>query len=134
MVMIGLAAVFGLLAVFIAQSWLNHQAEVRLKNMQAAHKPVSGRTVVVAAAPLRFGAQLAQQNLREVAWPEDAVPAGTFGSIEQLIAAGKRIVLASIEPNEPILASKVTGPGQRATLSAVIGPGLRAMTVRVNDV
>ena len=132
-VMIALAAVFGLLAVFIAQSWLNHQAELRVKNM-AAQKPSSGRTVVVAAAPLRFGSQLAPQNLREVAWPEDAVPAGSFPSVQQLISGGKRIVLASIEPNEPILASKITGPGQRATLSAVIGQGMRAVTVRVNDV
>jgi pilus assembly protein CpaB len=47
---------------------------------------------------------------------------------------GKRIVLAAIEPNEPILRTKITGPGQRATLSAVIDPGMRAVTVRVNDV
>jgi len=40
-----------------------------------------------------------------------------------LLANGKRIVLASIEPNEPIIATKVTGPGQRATLSACFSPG-----------
>src|SRR5207247_715202 len=43
-------------------------------------------------------------------------------------------VLASIEPNEPIIATKVTGPGQRATLSALLQPGMKAATVRVNDV
>ena len=47
---------------------------------------------------------------------------------------GKRIVLASIERNEPILRTKITGPGQKATLSAVIQDGMRAVTVRVNDV
>ena len=51
-----------------------------------------------------------------------------------MIAGGKRVVLASIEANEPVLASKITGPGQRATLSAVIGAGMRAVTIRVNDV
>jgi pilus assembly protein CpaB len=133
-VMIAFAVVFGLLAVFVAQSWLNRQAELRLKHMEAAQKPAPGRTIVVAAAPLRFGMSLSQQNLREVSWPHEAIPAGTFESIQQLIGGGKRVVLASIEANEPVLAPKITGPGQRATLSAVIGPGMRAVTVRVNDV
>jgi pilus assembly protein CpaB len=51
-----------------------------------------------------------------------------------MLAKGKRIVLAPIEPNEPVLAAKITGPGERATLSAVIHPGMKAVTVRVNDV
>src|SRR5262249_23405200 len=36
--------------------------------------------------------------------------------------------------NEPILASKITGPGQRATLSASLSDGMKAVTIRVNDV
>ena len=135
LVMIGFAVVFGLLAVFVAQSWLNRQAELRMKNIEPKSQQIATRTVVVAAAPLRFGAQLASQHLREVAWPQDAIPAGTFPSIPELLAGnGKRIVLASIEPNEPIIATKVTGPGQRATLSALLQPGMKAATVRVNDV
>ncbi|HXW23918.1 MAG TPA: Flp pilus assembly protein CpaB [Xanthobacteraceae bacterium] len=133
-VMIGFAVVFGLLAVFVAQAWLNRQAELRLRNMDAKPQTVATRTIVVAAAPLRFGTHLSAGMLREVAWPEAAIPAGTFASINDLMNPGKRIVLASIEPNEPILRSKITGPGQRATLSAVIDPGMKAVTVRVNDV
>jgi pilus assembly protein CpaB len=132
--MIGFAIVFGLLAVFVAQAWLNRQAELRSRNIDTKPQTVATRTVVVASAPLRFGAHLSAQNLREVAWPEAAIPAGTFPSITELMGPGKRIVLAAIEPNEPILRSKVTGPGQRATLSAVIQPGMKAVTVRVNDV
>lgn len=127
------AVVFGLLAVFVAQSWLSRQAELRMRSAEPA-KQLPARTVVVATAPLRFGSLLTSDVLREVAWPEGAVPAGTFGAISAVVGDGKRVVLASIEPNEPILASKITGPGQRATLSAVIQPGMRAVTVRVNDV
>jgi pilus assembly protein CpaB len=43
-------------------------------------------------------------------------------------------VLSKIEKNEPVLASRVTGPGQRGSLSALIDPGMRAVTVRVDDV
>jgi pilus assembly protein CpaB len=133
--MVGFAVVFGLLAVFVAQAWLNRQAELRLRSMDTRpQQTVATRSIVVASAPLRFGAQLSAQNLREVAWAEAAIPSGTFGSINELLAPGKRIVLAAIEPNEPVLRSKITGPGQRATLSAVIEPGRKAVTVRVNDV
>ena len=43
-------------------------------------------------------------------------------------------MLAAIEPNEPVLALKITGAGQRATLSALVRPGMKAVTIRVNDV
>lgn len=132
--MIGFAIVFGLLAVFVAQAWLTRQAELRARNADTKPQTVAARTVVVASAPLRFGAQLSAQSLREVAWPQDAIPVGTFASITELLSSGKRIVLASIEPNEPVLRTKITGPGQRATLSAIIQPGMKAVTVRVNDV
>ena len=36
--------------------------------------------------------------------------------------------LLHIEPNEPILALKITGPGQRATLSALVQKGMKAVT------
>jgi pilus assembly protein CpaB len=42
--------------------------------------------------------------------------------------------LSPIEANEPVLSWKVTGPGERATLSAVVDDGMRAMSVRINDV
>jgi pilus assembly protein CpaB len=132
--MVGIAVVFGLLAVFVAQGWLNYQADLSRRAVAPAPKAVATRTIVVAAGPMRFGTHVATDNLREVNWPEEAIPAGTFGSIADLMSGGKRIVLASIEKNEPILRTKVTGPGQKATLSAVIQDGMRAVTVRVNDV
>lgn len=133
-VMLAIAAVFGLLAVFVAQTWLARQAELRSRAPEPQQKPVAARTVVVAAQPLRFGNPLTAQALREVPWPEGAAPKGAFSSIAELIGSGKRLVIAAIEPNEPVLAVKITGPGQRATLSAVIAEGMKAATIRVNDV
>jgi pilus assembly protein CpaB len=132
-VMIGFAVVFGLLAVFVAQAWLNSQAEMRAKNLDAQKKPVMTQTIVVAARPLRFGGELTSMSLREVPWPHEAVPAGSFSKISELTAS-RRVVLTAIEANEPILASKITGSGQRATLSAMLGDGMKAVTIRVNDV
>jgi pilus assembly protein CpaB len=132
-VMIGFAVLFGLLAVFIAQAWLNSQAEMRARSLESQKKPIATQTVVVAAKPLRFGVELGAMSLREVAWPEEAVPAGAFSKVADLTAS-RRVVLTAIETNEPVLASKITGSGQRATLSAVLADGMKAVTIRVNDV
>ncbi|MCC6775970.1 MAG: Flp pilus assembly protein CpaB [Hyphomicrobiales bacterium] len=133
-IMIVFAVLFGLIAVFLAQSWLNSQAEMRARNMQTTHKPVVAQTIVVAAKPLRYGHQLTQESLREIPWPEGVLPQGAFASVPDVLKDGKRIVLTAIEPNEPLLTVKITGPGQRATLSSLVQDGFKAVTIRVNDV
>lgn len=133
--MIVLALVFGALAVYVAQYWLDRQADMRLRAIQAeTRQPVlTASTVVVAARPLRYGQELAASDLKEVPWPADAVPPGSSTKVKDLLAEGKRAVLAAIEPNEPVLAAKITGPGQRATLSAALRDGMQAIAVRVSD-
>ena len=133
-VMIAFAVLFGLLAVFVAQSWLNSAAEKRMRSLEANKKPVATKTIVVAAKPLRFGNELVAAALREVEWPDKALPTGAFSKISEVVGGAKRVALTAIEPNEPVLSSKVTGPGQRATLSAMLRDGLKAATVRVNDI
>jgi pilus assembly protein CpaB len=133
-VMIAFAVVFGLLAVVVAQTWLNNQAELRMKSLETRKQPVNARTIVVASKPLRFGNEVTAQALREVSWPEEALPGGAFASAADLLTGGKRVVLTPIEANEPILATKITGAGQRATLSALLHEGMKAVTLRVNDV
>jgi pilus assembly protein CpaB len=131
--MIGFAVVFGLLAVFIAQVWLNNQASLRAKNVEPA-KAIASQTVVVAKQPLRFGTELTAAMLQEVPWPSEALPNGAFAKIHDIMAGGRRVVLSAVEANEPVLSLKITGPGQRATLSALVKPGMKAVTIRVNDV
>jgi len=132
--MIGFAVVFGLLAVFIAQIWLNNQASLRAKNFEPNKTPVASQTVVVAKQSLRFGTELSPSMLQEVSWPSDTLPSGAFAKISDVMSGGRRVVLAAIEANEPVLALKITGPGQRATLSALVRQGMKAVTIRVNDV
>jgi pilus assembly protein CpaB len=132
--MIGFAVVFGLLAVFIAQSWLSNQAAMQARNQNGIERTTPDKTIVVAAQPLRYGAELSAAMLKEVSWSGDAVPAGAFHKVADVLKSGRRIVLASIEPNEPLLSLKITGPGQRATLSSLVRDGMKAVTIRVNDV
>jgi pilus assembly protein CpaB len=105
-----------------------------MRNLEAQKKPMATQTIVVASKPLRFGNELGSLSLKEIAWPEDAVPAGAFAKIADVMANGRRVVLTAIEANEAILSSKITGAGQRATLSATLADGMKAVTIRVNDV
>jgi len=131
-VMIGFAVVFGLLAVFIAQVWLNNQASKQAKHIEAPAVPM--QTIVVAKQPLRFGTELTAAVLKEIPWPEASMPTGAFHKISDVLQGGRRVVLTAIEPDEPVLSLKITGAGQRATLSALVKPGMKAVTIRVNDV
>jgi len=91
--------------------------------------------IVVAARQLNFGDTLRPEFLKEATWPSDIVPEGSFESMEALLdGEERRVTLRPIEPNEPILQSRVSGFGGRATLSQVISPNMRAVTLRVNDV
>ena len=132
-VMIVVALVLAAGAALLARSWITGQIDRQQETVAAPQIAVT--TVVVAAAPLRFGNTLSREHVKVIDWPASAVPEGSFKTIEEVIDEEQpHVVLQSIEPNEPILASKITGPGQRATLSTVIADGMRAMTIRVNDV
>ncbi len=90
--------------------------------------------VVVAKTKLRFGNELTPDNLRVIAWPADALPEGSFPSVPNLFeGASRRVALRTIEPNEPVTKLKVSGFGGKASLSNVITPGMRAVSIRVNE-
>ena len=145
-VMLGLALLLAIASVFLAKNWIQNQVQ---PVAQVEQKPqVESVQIVVAASQLKYGNKLRREHLRLVDWPVSAVPEGSFRSIEDLLGAEKkvgkdgkefeviedRVVLRAIEINEPILTSKVTGFGGRASLSTLITPGMRATTIRVNDV
>ena len=134
LVMLGLAVVFGAIAVFLTNVWIGGQQPTSAA--AAAANVVAEDTVVVAAVPLRFGDRLTPDNIREIPWPAKSLPPGAFRTREALLNSeeGDRQVTTSMEPNEPIFDWKITGPGQRATLSAVLEEGMKAVSIRVNDV
>lgn len=124
-VILVVALVMGGIAAFLARDYIQSQARPA---------PTELATAVVAAIPLGFGTVITRDNVLEIAWPGGALPDSVFRSKEELLKDGNRRVLAAMERNEPILRSKVTGPGQRASLSSKLDEGKRAVTVRVDDV
>ncbi len=127
LIILALALVMGGAAAFLAHGWL--QAHAR-----AATDGAGSATVVVAASALPFGTELTPANVTEIPWAAKARPDGAFASTDELLRGGRRVVLAPVERGEPILRQKVTGAGERASLSALLDQGRRAVTVRVDDV
>jgi pilus assembly protein CpaB len=87
--------------------------------------------VVVAVADLSLGAELRREDLRVIAWPADAVPPGSFKDPQEIIGRG---LIQAVSQNEAILPSKLSPIGSGAGLPPVIPEGMRALSVRVNDV
>jgi pilus assembly protein CpaB len=105
-----------------------------MSSARAAPNPgVPATTVVVASRAIGFGEPITAEVLRLQPWPQGTTPQGAFTNVAQ-VTAQKRVALGPIAANEPLLASRVSGPGGRATLSGVIREGMRATTIRVNDV
>lgn len=138
--MVGIAGVFGALSIFAADMWLRSAANARpdkpeIVALAAPAEPqVEFRKIVVAKESLRFGTELKPEQLAEIPWAEASLPAGASASVAALLAGGSRVVLQPIEANEPVLLAKLSGPNGRATLSNLLSPGMRAVTIRIDEI
>jgi pilus assembly protein CpaB len=120
------AVILGAVAAFLARSWLKSHSE-----LADADRTIS---IVVANRVLAFGAPIAADDVKEIAWPAKSRPQGAFANFAELVKDGRRIVISPFVGDEPIIASKVSAPNQRASLSTAIEKGKRAVTVAVDDV
>lgn len=129
-IIIAVAALIGILAVILANSYLSGVQQ----NQERSAEENRLVQIAVARVPMEYGTTLTAENIRMVSWPATSVPAGSFQSTKALLGAETRVVLRPIEAGEPILPGKVTGPGGRASISALIDPDMRAVAVRISDV
>jgi len=93
--------------------------------------------VVVAVNDLPFGTHIGRDQLTVVAWPLASMPADAFHSVEEVFAGSQgfdRIVLRPIDKGEPVLKTRISGFGAKATLSRQVPAGMRAVSIRVDDV
>ena len=135
MISLVVGVVFAVVAVVLMYNYIQ-------TTLQAQNTPqtpaVELATTVVAARPLAFGAPVERLMLKTVQWPREALPPDGFVTIEEIYtgatAPGDRIALFAIAQNEPITKSKISGFGGRPTLSRQVEDGMRAISIRVDDV
>jgi len=102
-----------------------------VQQMPVREVEVPSMQVVVAAQALPMGTRLHEPQLRLVAWPSRNPVPGAFSDPKQLIDRG---VISPIGENEPITEAKVAPLEAGAGLSPVIPEGMRAISVKVNEV
>src|ERR1700728_581259 len=90
-----------------------------------------GADVIVAADDIQVGARVEEHDVRLVKYPASALPAGTFNTRGKVLGRG---VILPISRGEFLLPSKLAPENAGAGLPALIPPGMRAVSVRVNEV
>jgi pilus assembly protein CpaB len=92
---------------------------------------VSGVPVVVAAKAIPVGVRITKDDVKVVEWPASNQVPGAYADPKAVLDLG---VIQTIAVNEPVTATKVASPESGAGLPPIIPAGMRAMSVRVNDV
>jgi pilus assembly protein CpaB len=87
--------------------------------------------VVVASADLSIGSELKPEDMTVVQFPAGKTPEGAFARPDEIAGRG---LIVSIVKNEPILAAKLASKEAGAGLPPLIPDGMRAVSVRVNEV
>lgn len=89
------------------------------------------RDVVIAAHPLSVGMTVKQADTKVVKVPVSQFPKGAFSKVEDVL---DRPVVSNVLNEEPILDGRLAQRGSGAGLAPIIPVGMRAVSVRVNDI
>ena len=137
MVSLGASAVLGAGALIVAKTSLPSATPAPMAGMLSAPLAPGSKPVVVASRDIAYGDTLDAAHLAIVQLPPGAAPAGAFPTIAAALAqdaGGAPVALTAISAREPILPTKVSGPGARASVAAEITKGFRAYTIKISDV
>ena len=103
------------------------------KNLQGrgASNIEAGSDVVVAADDIQVGGRIEEHDVRTARFPTSGLPSGAYNRRSQVLGRG---VIIPISKGEFILPTKLAPENAGSGLPSLIPPGMRAVSVRVNDV
>jgi len=122
-------------AVYMAKDFIGQQRAQLEEAEKAKLAIVPTVEVYVVNKKLRYGQRLTMEDVKLVRWPEAAIPEGAFISEETLFPKGAEVlrsILRTMEPDEAVMAIKVTEPGQDAGVSSRLSAGMRAFAIRTD--
>jgi pilus assembly protein CpaB len=102
-----------------------------VQKLPARTTTIPTRPVVVAANDLEVGAEITRDDVRVIEWPANAVPSKAIGDPKEVI--GRGLIMPMIQ-SEPFLDLKLASKEAGAGLPPAIPQGLRAVSVKVNEV
>ena len=101
----------------------------RLRKSGPSGPPVT--KIVAAAKNVAAGSALKQDDVTLVDWPQSVLPVGTYSKIEDVMG---RALIYPLSEKEPVLLRDLAEPGSGISLSVKIPPGMRATSVRSNEI
>ena len=119
----GLALAVGLLVSYTVYN--------RLRAFTGSGSNERGVPVVMAADDIQVGTKLEAHDVHVVTLPQSAVPPGAFSGTSQVLGRG---AILPVSKGEFILPSKLAALNAGTGLPSMIPQGMRAVSVRVNDV
>ena len=119
------AVLFAAAASVGAHRLITEQARI------AASKKLTTVPVVVAATDIEAGTLLTENFVGIQEWPKNNLPAGYYSKIDNI---KNRVTLSPMVKGEVILGGKLAARGAKGGLSSLILPGMRAITVHVDEV
>ena len=123
------AVVVGIAVLLAAVASLGmYRIVSRMPTAAAAVKTVD---VVVAHHPLKLGTLVKPDHVKLVKWPAESPMAGAFTKIEDVVDRG---IIAAVSENEPLTDAKLAAREAGGGLPPSIPPGMRAVSVKVNEV
>jgi pilus assembly protein CpaB len=136
--MFGLVLVAGVglagAAVYMAKGYIS-KTETALQKELAIKAQTGGLVeVYVVKKSVDYGDPLTKDDVQKSYLPKNTLPEATFGDIAMLFPEDNsepRYVLRPMEKFEPILAIKVTEPGEQAGLTGALEKGMRAFAIKV---
>jgi pilus assembly protein CpaB len=124
--------IFAVLALAVlAGGGLAYGTYNMMNNQQVQVVKQPTQPVVVAAADLNLGTELKAEHVKVLNFPQGQAPEGSFSQPQELVGRG---LVVSVVKGEPILPPKLASKEAGAGLPPVIPEGMRAVSVRVNEV
>jgi pilus assembly protein CpaB len=126
----GLAGV----AVYMIQGYMADLEGALRKEQEFNAKAGKLVEVFVFAKPKKYGDPLAEDDVVAIYWPEKSLPESIYRDKAVLFpenAPGPRYIMRSTEAYEPVLASRVTEPGELSNLTSKLEKGKRAFAIKV---
>lgn len=129
---IGLALAGG--AVYMIQGYISQTEALLQREREFNARAGKLVEVYVFNKALKYGDALTPDDVQLIFWPEQSLPATIFRDPALLFpenAKGPRYVMRATEAFEPVLASRLTEPGELAGLTAKLKDGMRAFQITV---
>jgi pilus assembly protein CpaB len=137
--MFGVVLIVGLalagFAVYMVQGYFEQQQVALAQEQELRMKTGNLVEVMVLNKPLNYGDAITPEDVQVIYWQENALPEGIFRDAATLFpeaAKGPRYLMRGMGAFEPLLASRVTEPGEAAGLTGKLGAGMGAFTIRVD--